>query len=160
MLNDKIRPGSIFNFNSYLVAKQTIVIIIKINTLFTQQNTGMFPSISVFHMAGIICQVSLYHWIKDECQFNFFFSKMFFEEPGIKTVFLVELIWLGREQPCKNCRWLCSSQGLQWAWRILTGCYVWNLQQENTKSDSCCEDQMEKERSGEFTQQKEILPYQ
>lgn len=95
MLNDKIRPGNISNFNIYLVAKQTIVIVLKINTLFTQQNTGMFPSISVFHMAGIICQVSLHHWIKDECQLNFFFSKMLFEEPEIKIVPLAELVWFG-----------------------------------------------------------------
>lgn len=57
----------------------------------------MFPSISVFNMAGIIRQVSFHNWVKDECQLNFFFSKMLFEKPEIKKVFLAELAWFGQK---------------------------------------------------------------
>lgn len=93
----------------------------------------MFSSISVFHMAGIICQVSLHHWIKDECQLNFFFSKMLFEEPEIKESILgwIGLIW-GEPSHARTKDGYVVSSGLE----SPDGVYVQKLGKENTKSDS------------------------
>lgn len=54
----------------------------------------MFPSVSVLHVTRVVRQVCLLYSIKDQCQLNFFFSKMFSEESERKdTAFaLTELI--------------------------------------------------------------------
>lgn len=60
----------------------------------------MFPSISVLHVARVVSQVCLLYSIKDQCQLNFFFSKMFSEESERKdTAFaLTELIQMTDSQ--------------------------------------------------------------
>lgn len=60
----------------------------------------MFPSISVLHVTRVVGQVCLLYSIKDQCQLDFFFSKMFSEESGRKdTAFsLTELIWMADSQ--------------------------------------------------------------
>lgn len=97
-------------------------------TFFAQKNTGVFPSISVLHVTRVVGQVCLLYSVKDQCQLNFFFSKMFSEEPERKdTAFaLTELIWMADSQKHYG---FSAPDNVPWPPSLL---------EKDLKGDSCC----------------------